>query len=318
MRDAPSAPVAADGPAFGTYAGRFADTDLRLGEGDVGLLRRALSETRWQWFAAFDDALAVGGAVVDTGLLGTAFLWVADRQSGELLMDDDVLLPSPLVTVSTAPANGVVARVDLPRRRLRITRTGEAVAVDANFAGADVALAANAAAREAVSAVCPVPDRDAGVNVTQKETCVPFEGHVAVDGSHRVDGAGMLDYSHGLLARETAWRWAIGSCTTADGVGVGFNLVTGFNDGLENAVWVDGEARAVGEATIEDDGDEWRATSDCGTVDVTLAVEGRCEEDVDVGLLASRYSQPFGTWSGTVAGRDVEGIGVAERHLARW
>ncbi|WP_254840204.1 hypothetical protein [Natronomonas marina] len=46
--------------------------------------------------------------------------------------------------------------------------------------------------------------------------------------------------------------------------------------------------------------------------------EGRREEDVDVGPLTSRYDQPFGTWHGTVAGRDVEAVGVAERHLARW
>jgi hypothetical protein len=295
MREAPPSPVADSGPKFGTYAGRFADTDLRLGERGVGRLRRLLSEKRWQWFAAFDDELAVGGAVVDAGVFGTAFL-----------------------TVATAPAGGVVGMVDIPRRKLRVTRTGEAIAVDARFGGVDVALAANAAERAAVSAVCPVPDRADGVNVTQKETCIPFEGHVAVDRSHDFDGVGALDYSHGLLARETTWRWAIGSCTAADGTPVGFNLVEGFNDGRENAVWVDGEPQAVGEATVESGDGEWYVRTDCGTVDAALAVEGRREEDLDVGPLTSRYDQPLGTWHGTVAGRDVEGVGVAERHLARW
>lgn len=318
MRDAPPAPVGDDGPAFGTHAGRFADTDLRLGERGVGWLHRAVSEKRWQWFAAFDDPMCLGGAVVDAGAFGTAFLWVADRGTGDLLVDADLVVPAPLVTVATEPASGVVARVDLPRRRLRITRTGDAVAIDARFAGADVALAASTADSEAVSAVCPVPDRDGGVNVTQKETCVPVEGHVAVDRTHTVDGVGMFDYSHGLMARETEWRWAIGSCTAADGTPVGFNLVSGFNDGLENAVWIDGEPEAVGEAAIEADGDTWQATSDCGTVDVTLAVEGHREEDIDVGIIASEYDQPFGTWTGTVAGREIAGVGVAERHRAVW
>jgi len=145
----------------------------------VGRLRRAVSEKRWQWFCALDGRLAVGGAVVDAGLFGTAFLWVADRSDGGLLVDADLLVPAPLVSVSMAPASGVVAMVDLPRRRLRVTRTDEAVAVDA------------------------------------------------------------------------------------------------------------------------------------------LAVEGCCEEDIDVGLLASRYSQPSGEWRGTVAGHDVEGGGVAERHRTR-
>jgi hypothetical protein len=318
MRDVPPSPVADDGPAFGTYAGRFDDTALGLADRGVGWLRRLRSEKRWQWFAAFDDAVAVGGAVVDTGLVGNAFLWVADRESGTVLADADLVVPSPLVTVATRPASGVVARVDLPRRRLRITRTGAAVAVDARFAGVDVALAASTADRQAVSAVCPVPDRDGGVNVTQKEPCVPFEGHVAVDRTYAFDGVGALDYSHGLLARETEWRWAIGSGRAADGTSVGFNLVSGFNDGLENALWVDGEPTAVGEATIEPDGDAWRARTDCGTVDATLSVEGVRAEDIDVGVIASEYTQPLGAWTGTVADRRVEGVGVAERHRARW
>ena len=318
MRDVPRAPVTADGPAFGTYVGRFEDVDLRLSERGVGWLRRLLSGKRWQWFAAFDDAVAVGGAVVDAGLVGNVFLWVVDRESGELVADTDLVVPSPLVTVARRPASGLVASVDLPRRRLRIMRTDETVAVDAHFAGVDVALAASTADRQAVSAVCPVPGRANGVNVTQKETCVPFEGHVTVDRSYNIDGVGMLDYSRGLLARETEWRWAIGSCRSAEGRPVGFNLVSGFNDGLENAVWVDGEPETIGTATVEADGNAWHAETDCGTVDATLTVEGIREADLDVGIIASEYAQPLGAWSGTVAGHRVEGVGVAERHRARW
>ena len=318
MEEPPQSPVPDGEPALGTHAGRFPDTDLRLSDRGVGRVRRLLSEKRWQWFGAFDGTLAVGGAVVDTGPLGTAFLWVADREAGGLLVDADVVVPSPLVTVSTAPASGVVAAVDLPRRRLRITRTDDAVAVDGRFGGADLALAANTDERAAVSAVCPVADRDGGVNVTQKETCVPFESHVAVDGTHAFDGVGALDYTHGLLARETTWEWAIGNCTADDGTAVGFNVVSGFNEGYENAVWVDGEPRAVGAATVEADGGEWHVRTECGTVDATLTVEARREEDIDVGVLVSRYDQPLGRWRGTVAGREVGGVGVAEHHRARW
>ena len=109
MEEPPQSPVPDGEPALGTHAGRFPDTDLRLSDRGVGRVRRLLSEKRWQWFGAFDGTLAVGGAVVDTGPLGTAFLWVADREAGKLLVDADVVVPSPLVTVSTAPASGVVA-----------------------------------------------------------------------------------------------------------------------------------------------------------------------------------------------------------------
>ena len=61
-----------------------------------------------------------------------------------------------------------------------------------------------------------------------------------------------------------------------------------------------------------------RVTRTDEAVAVDALAVGRCrEEDVDVGLLVSRYSQPSGEWRGTVAGHDVEGVGVAERHRTR-
>lgn len=319
LRAVPPAPVEDDDPSFGTYAGRFADTDLRLPERGVGRLRRLVSEKRWQWFGAFDDDLAVGGAIVDAGPFGNAFLWVFDRVGRELVVDADVLVPSALVDVATE-THGVIAEVDLPRRRLRVTRAGDAVAITGRFAGVGLDLAVDTGGRSAATAVCPVPDRAAGVNVTQKETCAAVEGRVSMGcgSDRRLEGLGMLDYSHGLLARETAWEWAIASGETAGGRPVGFNLVAGFNDGLENAVWLDGSPRSVGEATFEIDGSRWRVRTDCGRVDATLHLEGRRREDVDAGLVASSYDQPIGRWSGSVCGHDVDCVGVAERHRALW
>ena len=66
------------------------------------------------------------------------------------------------------------------------------------------------------------------------------------------------------------------------------------------------------------DGDAWHVWTDCGAVDATLTVEGIREADLDVGVIASEYAQPLGAWSRTVAGHRVEGVGVAERHRARW
>lgn len=322
LPEAPTHPIEDGTPDFGTYAGRCRDTDLRLAQRGVGRLRRAISEKRWQWFGAFDERIAIGGAIVDAGPFGNAFLWVFDRESEELLVDADLLVPARFVTVATEPADGVVARVDLPRRRLRVTRAGDGVAIDGRFGGVDLTLAVDASDHEATTAICPVTDRNAGVNVTQKETCLPTQGHVDADERLAFDGVAMLDYSHGHLARETNWRWAIGSCRTDDGVAVGFNLVEGFNDGLENAVWVAGEPRPVDAASFafETDGTDGNChvETTCGTVDATLVIEGQRREDIDIGVVASKYHQPLGHWKGTVAGRRIEGVGVTERHHAKW
>jgi hypothetical protein len=307
----PRAPVR-ETPAIGTYAGRCGDT--RLGSRGVSWLRRSLSEKRWQWFAAFDDDLAVGGAVVDAGFFATAFFWLFDRTARDLLVDADVVVPSPLVSVTTHPTVGHVASIDLPGYRLAMERTGATLSVAGRVAGTDIDLAVETDDRRAITAVCPVGNRTGGVNLTQKEPGVSVSGQV---GEHTLDGVGFLDYSHGLLARETRWDWAFGHAWDTDGTPVAFNLVDLFNAGRENVVWVDGDPRSVGSATL-DRGEQWRVTTACGTVDATLAVEGRREQQIDIGVVASAYEQPLGRWTGTVAGRDIEGVGVAEQHRTRW
>jgi len=327
----PAQPIHDGTPAFGTYAGRCPDTDLALAERGVSRLRRFRSEKAWQWFAAFDNSLAVGGAIVDAGFFGTAFCWVVDRETGRLVADEDVILPPGLCRVSEHPTEGRIARVGVPSvgPRLQFVRAGDTVTVEGEFGGVDIALELTVEDERAISAICPVAGRSRGVNVTQKEPGVDVVGTVRVAGdrageaasrpdrTRSIDGVGFLDYSHGLLGRETRWDWAFGWGTASDGTPVGFNLVDRFNDGRENVVWVDGRPERVGAATLET-GEEWRVRTDCGTVDATLAVEARREQHVDVGLVRSSYDQPLGRWSGTVAGHEFEGVGVAEEHATRW
>ena len=324
LRDAPRTPIRNGIPAFGTYAGRCETTDLALRERGVSRIREYVSEKRWQWFAAFDNQVAVGGALVDAGFFGTAFLWVFDRDAGDMLVDADVVVPSPLLSVTNRPTTSLIARISLPGYRLQMTGKNGQFLVEGRFAGVDLTLEFAVDDRRAITAVCPVPERAGGVNVTQKEPGIEVSGTItAGDDAERVnslDGVGFLDYSHGLLGRETVWEWAFASGTAADGTPVAFNLVDGFNDGKENAVWIGEDVFPVDEATIScgTHGDIWEITTACGQVAAELTVEGSRRKDVDVTLVRSCYQQPLGCWRGTVAGRDASGVGVAEKHVTRW
>lgn len=316
----PDLPIVDGTPAFGTYVGRCADVDLRLRERSVSRFRRYLSEKRWHWFSAVDGTVFVGGAIVDAGFFATAFLWVFDRHSGELLFDEDVVVPSSLVSVTTHPTVGVLARIGVPGYRLSLTRTDTQLQISGSFGGADIDLTMDTNDERAITAICPVEDREHGVNVTQKEVGLPATGVVTLDHEYALDGTGLIDYTHGLLARETHWNWAIGSGTTADDTAIGFNLVGEFNDGLENVVWVDGEPRAVGTALFRDTDstDSWQVETACETVDLTLTIEGNRSQDLNLGVVRSEYHQPLGRWEGTVADYEISGLGVAEEHLSRW
>lgn len=305
-------------PAFGTYVGRCAETDFSGRTLGLARLRNRFEDMRWQWFTAIDDRYALGGAIVDAGLFGTAFLWVFDRDAGRMVCDEDIILPGPVVYVTTEPTRETLARVGVPRYHFDMTREADTVTVTAAFGGVDLSIDLSVDDGSAITAICPVEGRSRGFNLTQKETHVEASGHLDVAGtSHTLadDATAFLDYSRGLTARETRWDWALASGTDESGTSLAFNLVDQFNDGLENVVWVDGAPEAVGKATLEtDDEGQWSVSTDCGTVDATLEIAGRRQRDIEAGILQSSYNQPLGRWKGTVDGHDFEGVGVAEVH----
>lgn len=335
----PKTPVVDGSPAFGTYRGVPSSTALECRTRGVGPVHRYLRKKRWMWFAVGDDRIAAGGAIVDAGPIGTVFCWVADRVRTELIVDASRLVPGPMTSVSDTPDDGVLGTCRLSRDPLTIERDGATMSIRGSLGTAAFDLELDCPPERAVTAICPVDGgHDGAMNVTTKEHSLDVRGVITAE-DHRfvlTDGVGLFDYSHGLLARETRWDWAFG-VGHADGTPISFNLVDGFNDGLENVVWLDGEPLRVGSLTLGRTSDEyhaptaefddesefeasrWRANSDCGTVDLGLAVEVVRKESIDVGILASEYGQPVGAWSGTIDGRDVEGMfGVAENHRARW
>ena len=63
----------------------------------------------------------------------------------------------------------------------------------------------------------------------------------------------------------------------------------------------------------------WRVQGGEGRVDLTFHPEGFRAQTIDLKLIASRYLQPFGTFSGQIDGVAIEGLpGVTEDHAARW
>jgi hypothetical protein len=178
--------------------------------------------------------------------------------------------------------------------------------------------------------VCPVRGQGS-VQLTVKQVALPARGRLLVDGREVELGAAptaIMDYSHGYLDRHTRWMWACGGTRDARGRPLGLNLVAGFNDGLENGIWLGERPLAVGEARFRrGTGDPlapWEIESDDGRVQLTFRPEGLRQDHRDLGLVASHYIQPFGVFSGTLKGergrkvqvRDLPG--VVEEHDSLW
>lgn len=325
LGSAPAAPVAGADVEFGTYRGSCASTDLDF-ESRVGRYTRIRHEKRWQRFWVADSTVALGGAIVAIGPVGVASLWVFDREEQELLVDTSTMLPPFAVRIDNNPTATPTATARFLDCRIAVGQRGDRLHVLGRMDGTRLTFGYETPAADPVTAVCPIDtgslDDRQGVNITQKSACLPVSGWINADGRRYRFGesaVGMLDYSHGLLGRETTWQWAI-AAGDADGASVGFNVVESFNEGLENVIWVDGVPRSIGRATMSFEGDsEWHVETADGELSVTLTTEGvRCQS-IDLGPFSWASNQPLGRWHGTIGNRAVEGIyGVAESHRSKW
>jgi hypothetical protein len=153
-----------------------------------------------------------------------------------------------------------------------------------------------------VECVCPAGESYAW---TRKQGGILVRGTV---GERQLEARAIVDDTAAYYPRHTRWRWSAGVGTDARGRDVAWNLVEGVNDpptGSERTVWVDGEPQEVGADAF--DGLHFHAE----------AIRKRSDNLL---LVRSRYSQPFGTFSGDLPGGTqlAEGYGVMEEHDVWW
>ena len=313
-------------PRFGRYAGTADRIDWSALAPPYarGALWRRLHHKRWQYVALCTDELFCGIAIVDLGWINTAFAYAFDRRQRKVVASySQDGLPGLTAHVPDTPGatssfrflgNRIACRaVDGGRHELTL-RCGS-FAIDATF---------NAGTATPLLAVGPV--EGGSVHATQKSPGMALAGEVRAGGS-RYDlsgGVASLDYSNGLLARDTAWRWASGH-----GLDMGFNLQAGYFGNHENVLWLDGRLIPLGGALFDYDPLDpmapWHVHTDDGLLDLQFEPEGMRREDKNLLVAASRYVQPIGSFSGWVKAapdappREVRRLGgVTEDHFSRW
>jgi hypothetical protein len=147
--------------------------------------------------------------------------------------------------------------------------------------------------------------------------------HYSLDG-----GLGGVDFTLGFLARRTAWRWAFALGRTRSAERVALNLVQGFVGPAECAVWVNGELYGVSGGVIDYDEKSplapWHVRTAEGELDLRFEPGALHAEDHDFKVVASRFIQPAGSFSGTVCfpGREPleldRVLGVVEDQSVVW
>ena len=324
---APESVVVDGAPAHGRHVGRLARIDWTGLRERRSWLWRRLHHKRWHYVGLGNDELFVGVAIVDVGWACSAFAYLFDRRQRSLLADwSQDGLPGLQGGVSDAPLAGAHAWFRGPRARLSLRHAAGdqlhlRVDTQTLHLEAELTLAAMAPPLLAIG-----PIAGGLAHATQKTTALPVRGWAEAGGRHfGLDGAwAAVDASNGLLARDTAWRWA-----SAHRPDIGFNLQQGYFGHQENLLWLDGRPIALGAARFEFDVARplapWRVSTDDGLLDLVFTPEGARAADKNFGFAASRYVQPVGCFAGTLrAGPHAEPrsvrdlLGVTEDHRSLW
>ncbi|ACL64365.1 conserved hypothetical protein [Anaeromyxobacter dehalogenans 2CP-1] len=338
-RPLPAAPAAildaAGTPCLGAYHGTVASAALRplAPPGLAGAVAHLARAKRWVYVFAAGERAALGLAVVEAGWFAGAFLWVLDRTAGRMLAERRGSgLPGVNARVEERPWGGATWRGG--GLELRVTGAPGALRVEgAGRGGLALDLSLDAAgAPGPLTVIAPVPG--AGPRLTEKRAGMAARGAVRLGGrSLPLDGgAGGADFTAGLLARRTDWRWAFGTGFAADGAALGFNLCAGFGlppgDAAENALLAgDGPLALPAVAFAFDPARPlapWRVESAGGAVRLAFRPEAVHREDVARGVVRTRFAQVAGTFEGVLPAPGggalaVAGLpGVVEDHRAVW
>lgn len=317
-------------PAHGRYAGvmsRFDWSALR-GEHRRAAWWRAWHHKRWQYLGLGSDEVFIGLAIVDVGWCLSAFAYVFDRRQRKILVDwSQEGLPGLAGAVSDQPVEGLRSCFRGLGGRLSLTQDEITGVLQVGVTVPGMCLEAELQTRSVSPYLCAVGPIVGGVaHATQKSPALTVRGAVHVgDQRWSLDrSVACLDSSNGLLARDTRWYWAC-----AHGAQLGFNLQQGYFGACENVLWLNGEMILLGAACFEFDPQAplqpWRVHTDDGLLDLVFTPEGAREQHRHLGLVASDYIQPVGTFHGQVrrsteaAPVRVQGLlGVTEDHRSLW
>ncbi len=318
-------------PRYGSYVGSIPRIDLTAVAG--GTFRRIAREKRWIYVAVASEDAFVAVAIARFGYASTCFGYVLDARTMRMAATASVLGPPGACHVQDRMSDGPLATFRFPGARAEIERAAGSptYSVHAELSGFELHASFDTTeAPPAITAIAAVgASEDRLVNTTEKRALLRVRGELKIGGQRRplVNALGGYDYTNGLLARRTMWRWAFALGRAKSGERVAFNLVQGFVGEPECAAWVDGEVFPLREGRFAFDPDqplaEWRVSTADGAVDLRFKPGGMHADQKNLGFVASRFVQPAGVYSGTlrVGGRELvlDGVlGVTEDQDVLW
>ncbi|MEZ4452671.1 MAG: DUF2804 domain-containing protein [Nannocystaceae bacterium] len=315
-------------PRVGSFRGSLPPIDFRP---VAGPLARVLRRKRWIYAAIATDEAFVGLAIIHLGYATSCFAFTWRSGAPGLAFDRSAIGHPGAARIADVTGEGARASFSGIGLQARIERRPGEGAYSITARGRGFALDARLEAAGAPPPIAVIADLGGDrFNATEKRALLAARGQVVI-GDRRIDldgGLGGFDYTHGLLARRTRWRWAFALGRARSGEPVAFNLVEGFVGEPECGVWVGDALYPIAEGRFTYDLAEplrpWRVESADGALDLSFEPGGMHAERKNLGLIASTFLQPVGRYRGTLRlpGRgpiELDGVpGVVEHQDVRW
>jgi hypothetical protein len=141
----------------------------------------------------------------------------------------------------------------------------------------------------------------------------------------------ILDFHKAQYPHHTWWRWATFAARDGEGRLIGLNATHNVVDDdaryNENGFWCDGTLHPLGPFRFRVDptrlDEPWEISSLDDRARLQFRLQGRRHEDLNLGLVRSKFSQCYGTFSGVVhtdggVHRIEDAFGLAEVHDSLW
>jgi hypothetical protein len=304
---------------FGLYEDLIAQPKTTFWD-DEGfpLKRRRTQRKTWIFYGVYSKDLFGGIAIVDAGVVATAFSYFFVPSEG-LFVEDKITLPF-----------GFSGRFDpamtdewkLGKYRI-FTEDGR---MQLSYSGKFNLKISTVLNRTGVSIVAPSQGRP--FNFTYKNLPMQADMSVTYQGkSYGVSGKfGAVDFTKGYPPRETRWNWSSYIGETEKNLSIACNLVDQFNANMENILWLGNQRIVLSDVIfspgVRKDKDPWHIKTKDGILDMQFYPMGARSENLNAGVMKSVFIQPFGRYEGTVIveceKQQFTAYGVAEDHLAVW
>jgi hypothetical protein len=316
-------------PLLGSYRGGLPPVDWSpLG---LGATTRTLRHKRWVYVAIATQDVFVAVAVVRMGYAANAFAYAYDATSRSMLARRSWLGPPFAATVGDTGGEGCRASFRGRDASVVIERARREPYYGVQVQARGLALTASLDASNAPPAIGAIAEVAPGrFDATEKRALLAVRGELRIAGrTVPLDGAtGGYDFTSGMLARHTRWRWGFALGRMEGGVPFALNLVEGFVGAAECAAWIGDELVGLGEGRFAFDAaqpqEPWTVSTADGAARLTMSPGAVHEERRNLLVVGSRFVQPCGAWTGelTLPGRPAlridRALGVTEDQDVTW